>query len=137
MYDETFIFILIDITEEAVEVVVWKYSGSSDLGGTDSEALQGWLLKLGEEITRLRNSVESFVDWLANGNLTWAAYRSFMSGQLILLNKHPGLRPVGVGETWQRFFANILIKVTRVEAAMPCQDDQLCARLKVGINGMM
>ena len=75
------------------------------------------------------------MDWSANGILPWAAYRAFMSGRLIVLDKYPGVRPVGVGETWQHLFAKIVFKVTGTEATMACQDDQLCARLKAGIDG--
>ena len=52
--------------EEAVDSVAQKLLGRSGPGGTDSEALQGYLIKFGEDSTRLRNSVETFVDWLAN-----------------------------------------------------------------------
>ena len=82
-HKETPIFIPVNITKEAIESVAQKLSGSSGPGGTDSEALQGWLLKSGEESTRLRNNVETFVDWLANGSPPWAAYCEFMSGWLI------------------------------------------------------
>ena len=61
-YEETHISIPVNITEEAVESVARKISGSSGPGGTDSEALQGWLLKFREDSTRLRTSVETFVD---------------------------------------------------------------------------
>ena len=75
------------------------------------------------------------MDGLANGSLPWAAYRAFMSGRLIALEIQPGVRPVGVGETWRRLFANILLKVTGSEATMACQDDHMRAGLKAGING--
>ena len=52
MYEERPIFIPADITEEAVESVARKNSGSSVPGGTDSEALQGWLLKFGKGTTQ-------------------------------------------------------------------------------------
>ena len=55
-------FIPINITEEAVELVACKLSGASGPGGTDLEALQGWIMKFGEDISRLRTSVETFVD---------------------------------------------------------------------------
>ena len=67
-YEETPILIPVDITEEAVESVARKLSGSSVPGGTDSEALQGWLMKFGEDINRLITSVETSVGWLANGS---------------------------------------------------------------------
>ena len=62
------------------------------------------------------------------------AYRVFMSGRLIALDKQPDVRLVGVGETWWRIFANILLKVTGTGATMEFQDDQLCYGLKAGIS---
>ena len=57
-----------------------------------------------------------------------------MSGWIISLDKQPGVRLVGVGEMWRNLFANIVLKVTVPEATMACQDDQLCAGLKAGID---
>ena len=96
-YKETPIFIPVNITEEAVESVVQFFSGSSGPGGTDLETIQVWLMKFGEDSTKLLTTVETFVGWLANGSPTLAAYRAFMSGHLIALEKQPGVRPVGVG----------------------------------------
>ena len=83
---------------------------SSSPGGTDYEALQGWLLKFGDEITRLRTSIETFVDWLANGRPPWEAYHKFMSGRMIALDKQPGVRPIGVGETWRHIFPRLYLR---------------------------
>ena len=83
--------------EESVEAVARKHSRRSRPEGTDSESLHGFLLKLWEEIIRLCTSVETFVDWLDNGSPPWAAYRVFISGRLIEIDKHPGVRPVGLG----------------------------------------
>ena len=74
-------------------------------------------------------------DWLANGSSPWAAYREFMSGHLLALEKQPGVRTVGGGETWRHLFANIVLKVTVPEAIMACQDDHMFARIKAGIYG--
>ena len=78
---------------------------------TDSESLQGWLMKLGEDSTRLCTSVETVLDWLANEILSCAAYCAFILGRLIALDKQPGVCPVGVEEMWRFLFANILVKV--------------------------
>ena len=128
-------FILVDITEEAVESVAHKISGGSGPGGTDLEAQQGWILKFSEDSTRLRTSVETFVDWLANGIPPWAAYRAFMPGRLIVLDKQPAVRLVGIVEIWRRLFSNIVLKFTGPEETIAYQDEQLCAVLKAGIDG--
>ena len=44
-YDETRIFIPVNIMEDAVKSVARKFSEALDPGGTDSEALQGWIFK--------------------------------------------------------------------------------------------
>ena len=134
-HEEMPILIPVKITEDAVGSVAQMFLGNSGPGGTDSEELQGWLLKFGEDSTRLRTSVETFVDCLSNESLPWAAYHAFMSGWLIALDKKPGIRPVGVGETRQRLFSKIVLKVTGPGETMACQDDQLCAGLKAGIYG--
>ena len=103
-------------------------------GGTDSEDLQEWTLKFSEDSKRLRNSVDTFDNWLANGNLPWAAYCEFMSGCLIALDKQPVICLVGVRETWRHLFSKIFLKVTEPEATMLCQDDQLCSRLEALIS---
>ena len=47
-YEETPMFIPVDIMEDTVESSK-KLSGSLGLGGKDSENLQGWILKFGED----------------------------------------------------------------------------------------
>ena len=67
--------------------------------------------------------METFLGWLANGSLPWAAYCTFMSGRLILLDKQPSVHPVGVGKTWIRIIAKIILNVTVLEATIVCQYD--------------
>ena len=95
VYDKMPIFIPVDIMEDVVELVVRKIFGSSVPGGTDSEALQGCLLKVWEDRKKLSLSVEIFVYWIANKSPPWSAYYSFMSGRMILLDKHYVVCPVG------------------------------------------
>ena len=68
IYEVTSIFIPVDIIGEAVESVARKLLGVSGPGGTNSEALQEWLLKFGYESTRLPTRVKTFVEWLTNGS---------------------------------------------------------------------
>ena len=43
----TTVLIPLDITEDVVKLVAWKFLGSTGPEGTDSEALQGWILQFG------------------------------------------------------------------------------------------
>ena len=58
-----------------------------------------------------------------------------MSDCLITLDKQPGIRPAGAGETWRQFFSRIVLKVTQPKATSMCQDDQIQAVLKAVIDG--
>ena len=55
------IFVPVNITEDVVKSVGRKFSGSLGPGYTDSESLQGWILKFGEDSKTLRISVEFFL----------------------------------------------------------------------------
>ena len=56
-----------------------------------------------------------------------------MSGRLIALDKQPGIRPVGVGETWRRLMAKCLLKVDGPEAKSAYGITQLVGGLEAGI----
>jgi len=53
--------------------------------------------------------------------------------RLIALNKLPGVRPVGIGESADRCFKKIMTIITGDEAMEACGSDHLCSGL--GIEG--
>ena len=60
-----------------------------------------------------------------------------MSGRLIALEKLPRVSPVDVRETWHHIFVKYGLKVMGYEATHRFRDDQMCARLKTGIYGVI
>ena len=114
-----------DIMEDMVTAVAGRLSGGGGPRGTDSVSLQQWLLRFDAASAELRLIVGDFVEWLGNGRPPWAAYWALMSGQLIALENHPGIRPVGVGETWRRMMAKCLLRVAGPEAKAACGTTQL------------
>ena len=58
-----------------------------------------------------------------------------MSGQIITLEKSPGIRPVGIGETWRRLLVKCLLQVTEQEAKAACGTEQLAGGVEAGIKG--
>ena len=79
--------------------------GEQGQGGSDSISLQHWLLWFGLASGEFRLIVAEVGGWLSNERPPWAAYCALMSVRLIALDKSPGIRPVGIGETWRRLLA--------------------------------
>ena len=49
-----------------------------------------------------------------------------MSGQIIFLDKHPGVLPVEVGENWRMLVVKYVLKVAGQEEKEVCGTYQLC-----------
>ena len=62
---------------------------------------------------------------------------AFMSGRLIFLDKRPGIHPIGLGEIRGNLFSNCVRRVKGLKSTYSCQDDQICAGLKAGIDGVI
>jgi hypothetical protein len=58
-----------------------------------------------------------------------------MTSRLVALDKQPGVRPVGIGEIFRRLFAKSILLVVGKEATRACDNLNLCAGLKAGIEG--
>ena len=75
-----------------------------------------------------------FTDCLRNVRPPWSAYQSIISDRLIALDKQPGIRPVGVVDTWRRLMAKCLLQVTGKEAKTACGTDQFSGGVEAGIE---
>ena len=92
-------------------------------------------MRFGAHSERLRESVASLSRKLGNSIVPWGNIRALMSSRLIALDKCPGVRPVGVGETLRRVIGKVVCLVTKVDAEHLCGVSQLCAGLGAGIEG--
>ena len=125
----------VDITDNVVTAVAGRLSVGAGPGGADLVSLQYWLLRFGAASGELRLIVAEFGEWICNGRPPWASYRAMISGRLIALDKCPGIRPVGIGETWRRLLAKCLLKMTGQEAKAACRTEQLAEGVEEGIEG--
>ena len=123
------------ISSDTVEEVAAKLSGAAGPGGPDSVALKAWCLGFGQTSGELRSELAAFATWLANSNPPWAAYRALMACRLVALDKQPGTRPLGIGETYRRLMAKCILRVVGSRATSSCGNYNLCAGIKAGIEG--
>ena len=97
-------------------------------------SLQHWLLIFETVSVDLQLKVADFVEWLTNRRPSWTSYREFMRGRIIVLNKQPGVRLVGVGETWCRIMAKCVFRVTGKEDKAACGTEKLAGGVEAGIG---
>jgi hypothetical protein len=61
----------LDITNETVEKVASRLSGSAGVGGSDSHAVSHWLLRFGTASRCLRLAFAKFAEWMSNESPPW------------------------------------------------------------------
>ena len=99
--------------------------------------LRSWMLRHGAHSERLRAKLAHWVGWLSNGSPLYAAYRALNMVRELAADKHPGVRPLGCGETWMRLIANCNLMQSREMATVACGNTQLCAGLRSGIEASL
>ena len=97
--------------------------------------LRNCLLRFGCASEELRVVVASLADWMANSSPPWAAYSALLACSLVALYKRTGVRPVGIGETLRWALAKLIMRAAGDQANTACENFQLCAGLKAGIEG--
>ena len=58
-----------------------------------------------------------------------------MSNRLIALDKCPGVRSIGIGESLRRIVGKAVCSATRLDLAVHCGTNQLCGGIRSGIEG--
>ena len=82
--------------------------------------MRNWLLRFGCSSEELRFIVASLADWVANSSLPWAAYRTLMACHMVVLDKRPGVCPVGIGETLRRVLGKLVMRASGGKAKTAC-----------------
>ena len=128
-------YIPVDITSDTVADVATHLSGGAGPSGVDGCHLKTWLTRYGNASSVLRDEMASFGRWLANDIPSWDATRALMANRLVALDKNPGVRPIGIGETYRRLLAKCLLRVSGHKATAACNNYNLCVGLPAGIEG--
>uniref|UniRef100_A0A1X7T952 Reverse transcriptase domain-containing protein n=1 Tax=Amphimedon queenslandica TaxID=400682 RepID=A0A1X7T952_AMPQE len=84
---------------------------------------------------RLQDAVAGLTRHLAYSLVEWNSVQALLVNRLTALDKCPGIRPIGVGETLRRIMDKTVCVLTRDDAESVCGVSQLCAGLQSGIEG--
>ena len=124
----------IEITGALIHKVVFGIQGGAGPGGCDASHWHDVLLRYGSHSSRLRDAVASLTRTMANNFIPWCSIRALLANRLIALNKNPGVRPIGIGETLRRIVGKAICWATRSDVEVSSGVDQLCAGVKMGIE---
>ena len=72
---------------------------------------------------------------MANPSPPWDAYCALIECRLVVLDKQPGVCPVGIGETLRQAPAKLVTRAAGDQANKVCGNLQLCTGLEVNIEG--
>ena len=124
----------VECTGSHVLRVAHMIQGGAGPGGCDASHWQDTLMRYGAHSERLRESVATLVRRLANSIVPWSHIRALTACRLIAIDKCPGVRPIGVGETLRRVVGKIVCMLTRPDAEEVAGVNQLCAGTKAGME---
>ncbi len=125
----------VEITNTHIQIIAKRIQGSAGPGGCDASHWQDILCKFGFQSRKLCDSIANLTRLLANSTVPWTQLQALFSNRLIALDKSPGIRPIGIGETLRRIISKSTCLVTKQDATTACGTQQLCAGLKCGIEG--
>jgi len=125
----------VEATGSHVLLVAHRIQGGAGPGGCDAGHWKDVLLRYGGHSSRLRDAVATLARRLLNNIIPWDSIRALVANRLIALDKCPGVRPIGIGETLRRIIGKVVCLATRIDAELVCGTDQLCGGVKCGIEG--
>jgi hypothetical protein len=91
----------------------------------------------GRALSKLRQEMANWVEWLSNKSPPWAAYHALMCRRLDALDKQPVVRPMAIGKIWHQCIAKGNLAGLGAQAKGACGSIQLCAGLEAGIKGAL
>ena len=114
--------------------VASKLSGAAGALGEEATKLRNWLLCFGCALEELKIVIARLADWMANSSPPLSAYRALMACHLVALDKRPGVRPVGIGETHRQALAKLVMRAAGDQEKTVCGNLQLCAGLEASME---
>lgn len=124
----------VEVTGTHIGLIARRIQGSAGPGGCDSCHWQYALLRFGSHIVGNCDAIANLSRQLTNATIDWNRIQALLANRLFALDKCPGIRPIGVGETLCHISGKAVCFVTRDDVESVCGASQLCAGLQCGIE---
>ena len=83
----------------------------------------------------MRDLVSQLGNLIANEIISWRKIKALFSCPIIALDKQPGVRPIGIGETLRRLLGRAVADLTGDDLAYAFGSEQLASEVSCGIEG--
>ena len=134
-YEEVPETVPLDFSEDDVMWVASKISGAAGALRAEAIELSNFLLCFRCDSEEFIVIVADLSNCMANSSPHWDDYCNMMTCPLIALDKWPGVRPVGIGETLRRSIDKFIMRAAGDQAKTLCGSLQMCSGLEAGIEG--
>ena len=98
-------------------------------------SFQHWLIRYREASLELWYIVAPITECIEKSCPPWSSYWSLKEVCLIVMDKYSGVRPVGIGDTWQRLFAKYIFAVVGAEAKESYGAENIFRGMEAEIKG--
>ena len=122
------------ITERIIDKVARRTFGSNGPSGSDANHWFDALIRFGTSSCTLREAVSLLGNMLCNTVVPWRKIKALFSNRLIALDKNPGVRPIGVGETLRRILGKAVADITGDDLIDVFGTQQLAGGVECGIE---
>ena len=122
------------IDKSVVQSAALKTSGAAGLSGLDAYCWRRLCTCYGTASSDLCQALADVAKRLCTSYIDPACIAPFVACRLIPLNKNPGVRPIGIGDTARRIIAKSVLTIIRGDIQDAAGTSQLCAGQIAGVE---
>ena len=122
------------ITESTIRVASLRTFGSAGPSGLDADGWRRLCNSFRTASVNLRSALAATARRLCTEYVDPVSLEGLLSSRLIPLNKHPGIRPIGIGEVVRRIIGKAVLSVTAPLVQRATGSLQVCAGQEAGLE---
>ena len=122
------------LTRETVRRATLHTHGAAGPSGMDADAWRHMCTSFGDASDTLCDAIAKCAQRLATTYIDPASLDAYVASRLIPLNKHPGVRPIGIVEVLRRIISKSILSIIKHDIQDAAGSLQLCAGQECGIE---